>query len=213
MRCFVAVDLPDDVRAAVAAVQTDARAAAPRADVAWVDSGQAAPDAQVSGRGRGRRGDRRARRARGGSTPARAVLRPLPVVRASSRADRGRGCSGVGLTAALREMGLLAAEVERAYFALGFPLDRATLSRPRHDRPRGARRAASRARSPRWRRRLPISGPGRCATSSCTEAISTVREVRCTSRLRASRSAADGASSARVGPTVCSASPIAPVCA
>src|SRR6185503_737431 len=38
VRCFVAVDLPDDVRGAVAALQADARAAAPRADVAWVDA-------------------------------------------------------------------------------------------------------------------------------------------------------------------------------
>jgi 2'-5' RNA ligase len=63
MRCFVAVDLPDDVRAAVAAVQTDARAAAPRADVAWVDPAKLHLTLKFLG-GRGRRGDRRARRAR-----------------------------------------------------------------------------------------------------------------------------------------------------
>jgi 2'-5' RNA ligase len=37
VRCFVAVDLSADVRAAVAAVQARLRAAAPRADVRWLD--------------------------------------------------------------------------------------------------------------------------------------------------------------------------------
>ena len=37
MRCFVAVDLSAEVRAAVAAVQARVRAAAPRADVRWLD--------------------------------------------------------------------------------------------------------------------------------------------------------------------------------
>ena len=37
MRCFVAVDLSAEVRAAVAAVQARVRATAPRADVRWLD--------------------------------------------------------------------------------------------------------------------------------------------------------------------------------
>ena len=37
MRCFVAIDLPDDVRAALARTQTSLRRAAPRADLRWVD--------------------------------------------------------------------------------------------------------------------------------------------------------------------------------
>ena len=37
MRCFVAVDLSSEVRAAVADVQARVRAAAPRADVRWLD--------------------------------------------------------------------------------------------------------------------------------------------------------------------------------
>jgi len=122
MRCFVAVDLPDDVRAAVAAVQADARAAAPRADVAWVDPaklhltlkflGEVADDAV---------------------TDVRAALEAVARRHepfATAAGGTGQFPSGprprvlwVGLTAGLREIGLLAAEVERAYLPLGFPLD------------------------------------------------------------------------------------------
>jgi len=42
MRCFVAIDLAPEVRAAVAAAQAGLRAAAPRADVRWVDALQGA---------------------------------------------------------------------------------------------------------------------------------------------------------------------------
>lgn len=37
MRCFVAIDLPSEVRAALARAQAGLRAAAPEADVRWVD--------------------------------------------------------------------------------------------------------------------------------------------------------------------------------
>jgi len=40
MRCFVAIDLAPEVRAAVAAAQAGLRAAAPRADVRWADLAQ-----------------------------------------------------------------------------------------------------------------------------------------------------------------------------
>jgi len=122
VRCFVAVDLPDDVRAAVAAVQDAARAAAPRADVAWVDVsklhltlkflGEVADDAVPEVR-----------------AALEAVARrhaPLAI----AAGGVGQFPSGprprvlwVGLTEGLREIGPLAAEVERAYLPLGFPLD------------------------------------------------------------------------------------------
>ncbi|MCW5889854.1 MAG: RNA 2',3'-cyclic phosphodiesterase [bacterium] len=38
MRCFVAVEVPEDVRAALACAQERLRAAAPRADVRWSDA-------------------------------------------------------------------------------------------------------------------------------------------------------------------------------
>lgn len=122
MRCFVAVDLPDDVRAAVAAVQADARAAAPRADVAWVDAtklhltlkflGEVEDDAVPAVR----------------DAIEDVARRHAPFATAAGGAgqfpDPARPrVLWIGLTAGLREIGLLAAEIERACLPLGFPLD------------------------------------------------------------------------------------------
>jgi 2'-5' RNA ligase len=122
MRCFVAVDLPDDVRAAVSAVQDRVRAEAPRADVAWVDAeklhltlkflGEVADDAVPDVR----------------AAVEDVARRHAPF--ATEAGGAGQFPSGsrprvlwVGLTAGLREIGLLAAEIERACLPLGFPLD------------------------------------------------------------------------------------------
>jgi 2'-5' RNA ligase len=122
MRCFVAVDVPEDVRAAVGALQAGARAAAPRADVAWVEPAKlhltlkflgevaddAVPDVRTALEAVARRHEPFATAAGGtGQFPSGARPRVL----------------WVGLTAGLREIGLLAAEIERAYLPLGFPLD------------------------------------------------------------------------------------------
>jgi RNA 2',3'-cyclic 3'-phosphodiesterase len=122
MRCFVAVDLPDDVRAAVAAVQADARAAAPRADVGWVDAskmhltlkflGEIADDVVADVRAA-------IERVAGGHAPF-----ELAAGGAGQFPNPARPrVLWVGLTAGLREIGLLAAEIERACLPLGFPLE------------------------------------------------------------------------------------------
>ena len=122
MRCFVAVDVPDDVRAAVAAVQADARAAAPRADVGWVDASKLHLTLKFLGE------------VADDVVPAvRDVV--VDVARRHAPFDTAAGGAGqfpsparprvlwIGLTAGLREIGLLAAEIERALLPLGFPLE------------------------------------------------------------------------------------------
>jgi len=122
VRCFVAVDLPDDVRGAVAALQAAARAAAPRADVAWVDATKLHLTLKFLGE------------VEDDAVPdVRAALEA--VARRHAPFDIAAGGAGqfpsgprprvlwVGLAAGLREIGPFAAEVERAYLPLGFPLD------------------------------------------------------------------------------------------
>jgi 2'-5' RNA ligase len=122
VRCFVAVDLPDDVRAAVAAVQADVRVAAPRADVGWTDATKLHLTLKFLGE------------VRDDVVPdVRAALED--VARRHAPFETAAGGTGqfpgrarprvlwVGLTAGLREIGLLAADVERAFLPLGFPLE------------------------------------------------------------------------------------------
>ena len=139
MRCFVAVDLADEARAAIAAVQAALRAAGPRADVRWVDPAAlhltlkflgATDDAQLP------------------------QVRDAIATVASSHAPFRIGLAGVGafpslarprtlwagVARGLREIGLLAADVERAVLPLGFPLEA---------RPFGGHVTLGRVRSPR----------------------------------------------------------------
>ena len=119
MRCFVAIDLPAAVRAALDAAQQRLRAAAPGADVRWVDPAGmhltlkflgAVPDEQVGAVGA----------TVGGAVGHHASI---PLVCAGLGVFPGPGRPRVfwaGLDGALAELGRLAAEVERATESLGF---------------------------------------------------------------------------------------------
>ena len=120
MRCFVAIDLPDAIRAALSAAQERLRAAAPRADVRWVDPAAmhltlkflgAVPDDRV---------------------PA---VRDALEATVGGHSPIGLACAGLGvfpgprrprvfwagMTAGLAELGRLARAIETAMEALGFP--------------------------------------------------------------------------------------------
>jgi 2'-5' RNA ligase len=143
MRCFVAVDLPSTTREAIGVAQDTLRDAGRRADVGWVDVAKLhvtlkflgeVPEATVG-----------------------AVATALAEVAhrhcAFELVAGGVGCFPgpsrprvlwTGLAGALREIGLLAADVERACAPLGFPPEarpfrgHVTIGRVRS--PRGIRR-------------------------------------------------------------------------
>jgi 2'-5' RNA ligase len=144
MRCFVAIDLPDDVRAAVAAAQERLRAASPRADVRWT-----APHAMhLTLRFLGEVADVEPV----GATLATVGARHAPVALAAGGLGAFPGLARprvlwAGITAGIRELGLLAADVERALVPLGFAPEarpfRAHLTLARVRSPRGLRRIAA----------------------------------------------------------------------
>jgi len=143
MRCFVAIDLPGDVRSALDAAQARLRAAAPRADVRWVAPAGLHLTLKFLGEVTDERRD--------------AVRAALEGV-ARGTVPIGLACAGLGVfpgparprvvwagvTAGLRELGALAAAVERALEPLGFLPERrpfrghATLGRVRSPRSVGA---------------------------------------------------------------------------
>lgn len=117
MRCFVAIDLPDDVRARVAAAQERLRDAAPRADVRWT----APASMHLTLRFLGEVLD---------VAPVETVLaaigarhRPFEITAGGLGAFPGPSRPRIlwaGITGGVRELGLLAADVERALEPLGF---------------------------------------------------------------------------------------------
>ena len=139
MRCFVAVDLPEATRDAIAAAQARLREAGPRADVGWVDARKLhltlkflgeVPEATVDALAGelaavARRHEPFALTAGGmGGFPSRTRPRVL----------------WAGLADGLREIGLLAADVERTCIPLGFPME---------SRPFRGHATIGRVRSPR----------------------------------------------------------------
>lgn len=120
MRCFVAVDLSDATRDAIAAAQARLRGAAPNADLSWVNPAKLHLTLKFLG-----------------EVEEPSELRPaLADVAAAHRpfALEAGGLGGfpsgvrprvlwIGLRSGLREIGLLAADVERACQQKGFPLD------------------------------------------------------------------------------------------
>jgi RNA 2',3'-cyclic 3'-phosphodiesterase len=120
MRCFVAVDLSDEAREAIAAAQARLRATAPRAEVGWIDPAKMHLTLEFLGEV--------AEQQRGGIEGALAdvAARHAPFALTAGGAGTFPGPSRprvlwVGLAAGLREIGLLAADVERACAPLGFP--------------------------------------------------------------------------------------------
>jgi 2'-5' RNA ligase len=119
MRCFVAIDLPDDVRAALGGAQARLRAAAPRADVRWVDPGKMHLTLKFLGEVAEERlgGVRDALdRVTGPTCPFAVACTGLGVFPGPSRPR----VVWAGITGGLRELGLLAAQVERVVEPLGF---------------------------------------------------------------------------------------------
>ena len=120
MRCFVAVDLAAETRDAIAAAQAKLRAAAPRAEVGWIDPAKMHLTLKFLGEVDETRrdgieealGDVARRHAQFVLTAGGAGSFPGP--------SRPR-VLWIGLTGGLREIGLLAADVERACAPLGFP--------------------------------------------------------------------------------------------
>ena len=120
MRCFVAVDLSSEARHAIAGAQASLRVVGPRAEVSWVDPvkmhltlkflGEVAEDALAA-----------VTRAVGAVAQRHA---PFTLVAGGLGVFPGRSRPRVlwaGLTGGLREIGLLAVDVERACAPLGFP--------------------------------------------------------------------------------------------
>lgn len=121
MRCFVAVDLSEATRDAIAAVQARLRGAAPNADVGWVNPTKLHLTLKFLGEVDG---------------PTDALRLELAGVACEHGPfDLSVGGIGgfptgprprvlwIGLRGGLREIGLLAADVERACQRVGFPLD------------------------------------------------------------------------------------------
>ncbi len=139
MRCFVAVDVPEATRDAIAAAQGRLREAGPRADVGWVDARKLHLTLKFLGEV---------------PEPTVDVIRDALAVIARRHEPFALAAGGMGgfpsrarprvlwagLTDGLREIGLLAADVERACVPLGFPMD---------SRPFRGHATIGRVRSPR----------------------------------------------------------------
>ena len=120
MRCFVAIDLTSDVRAAIARAQTRVRTAAAHADVRWVDPAQfhltlkflgAVPDDRVPAVSAALEG---------------AVADTAPIALAAAGLGgfpslRSARVLWAGITAGVPELARLAAAIDRALTPLGFP--------------------------------------------------------------------------------------------
>lgn len=139
VRCFVAVDLSDEVRTALDAVQGRLRASAPRADVRWVASagmhltlkflGQV-PEARLAG-------------IRSALAAAVTTATSIPLVCRGLGAFPGLTRPRVvwaGLRGGVSELGQLAGACERAFESLGFASE---------ERPFRGHVTLARVRSPR----------------------------------------------------------------
>ena len=139
MRCFVAIDLPAEVRAAVTRAQARLRGDAPDADVRWTDGEQL----HVTVKFLGAVADDRvpavssALEAAVGDAPAIALAAVGLGAFPSLRRPR---VLWAGLTAGAAELARLAAAIDRALGPLGFPAE---------GRPFSAHVTIGRVRSPR----------------------------------------------------------------
>ncbi len=165
MRCFVAIDLPGDVRAALGAAQARLRAAAPRADVRWVDPAAMHLTLQFLGTVP----DERVDSVRAALAAAVAPHAPIPLVCAGLGVFPGPGRPRVfwaGVTAGLAALGRLVATVARALEPLGFP---------REPRPFAGHVTLGRVRSPRGASRVVASlagaGAGEFGAWTATEVV------------------------------------------
>lgn len=155
MRCFVAIDLPADVRGALGAAGDDLRVVAPRADVRWV--GAAA--LHLTLKFLGEVPEERVAAIRDSLAAIAAATRQMTLTCAGLGVFPGPSRPRVvwaGITDGLRELGSLAAAVERAVEPLGFAPERrpfrghVTLGRVRSPRGCGPLARAIDARGTRY---------------------------------------------------------------
>src|SRR5262245_24351253 len=139
MRCFVALDLPDDVRAALERAQERLRVAAPKADLRWV----APASLHLTLKFLGQVADDRAAAVRAAVEDVARATSPITLACAGLGVFPGPRRPRVvwaGISSGLREIGVLASTLERALEPLGFPPEgrpfrgHATLGRVRSQR-------------------------------------------------------------------------------
>jgi 2'-5' RNA ligase len=121
VRCFVAVDPPDGVRTAILGVREALREAGPRADVRWNDPAGLHLTLSFLGETDEVRVDDVCGALEGVAGRHRAFVVGAGGIGGFPSLERPR-VLWVGLVDGLREIGLLAADVERSLLPLGFPL-------------------------------------------------------------------------------------------
>jgi len=139
MRCFVALDLPGDVRAALERAQDRLRAAAPKADLRWV----APVSLHLTLKFLGQVADDRAAAVQAAVEGVARATSPIALACAGLGVFPGPRRPRVvwaGISSGLREIGVLASALERALEPVGFPPEgrpfrgHATLGRIRSQR-------------------------------------------------------------------------------
>jgi len=139
MRCFVALDLPGDVRAALERAQERLRAAAPKADLRWV----APASLHLTLKFLGQVADERAAALRAALEGVAEATSPIALCCAGLGVFPGPRRPRVvwaGISSGLREIGVLSSALERALEPVGFPPEgrsfrgHATLGRIRSQR-------------------------------------------------------------------------------
>jgi 2'-5' RNA ligase len=123
MRCFVAIDLPSDVRGGLGAAGDGLRVVAPRADIRWV----ATAAMHLTLKFLGEVPEERVAAIRDSLAVVAATTPPMMLTCAGLGVFPGPSRPRVvwaGITDGLRELGLLAAAVERAVEPLGYAPER-----------------------------------------------------------------------------------------
>jgi 2'-5' RNA ligase len=164
MRCFVAIDLPAETRDAIGAAQARLRATSPRAEIGWIDPAKMHLTLEFLGEVDEAQHDAI------DAALAAVAGRHAPFALTAGGAGTFPGPARprvlwTGLTQGLREIGLLAADVERACASLGFPPEA---------RPFRGHVTLGRVRSPRGVGRVVR---GMAALDGATFGTWTVREI------------------------------------